>query len=136
MPVIPTYPGVYIEEMPATARTIAGVQTAIAAFVGFTKQGPVNLATTLFNYGDYERNFGGLDPDCEVGYAVQQYFQNGGAQAIVVRCASGAQAASVDILNANGGAVVLSLRAKSEGDWGNNLRVITDYASANPNSSF
>jgi phage tail sheath protein FI len=136
MPVIPTYPGVYIEEMPATARTIAGVQTAIAAFVGFTKQGPVNQAITLFNYGDYERNFGPLDPDCEVGYAVQQYFQNGGAQAIVVRCANAAMSAAVDLMNVNGGSTVLTLTADSQGDWGNYLKVLCDYDTANPTSWF
>ena len=34
MPITPTYPGVYIEEIPSGVRTITGVATSIAAFVG------------------------------------------------------------------------------------------------------
>ena len=33
MPVKPTYPGVYIEELPSGVRTITGVSTSVAAFV-------------------------------------------------------------------------------------------------------
>jgi phage tail sheath protein FI len=34
MPVTPTYPGVYVQEVPSGVRTIAGVATSIAVFVG------------------------------------------------------------------------------------------------------
>ena len=34
MPVAPTFPGVYIEEIPSGVRTITGVATAITAFIG------------------------------------------------------------------------------------------------------
>lgn len=37
MPVTPTYPGVYIEEVPRGVRAITGVATSIAAFVGFAQ---------------------------------------------------------------------------------------------------
>ena len=33
MPVTPTYPGVYIQEIPSGVHTIAGVATSIAAFI-------------------------------------------------------------------------------------------------------
>ncbi len=36
MPINPTYPGVYIEEIPSGVRTITGVATSITAFVGRT----------------------------------------------------------------------------------------------------
>jgi hypothetical protein len=42
MPVTPTYPGVYIEEIPGGVRTITGVATSITAFVGRAQRGPVN----------------------------------------------------------------------------------------------
>ena len=42
MPVTPTYPGVYIEEVPSGVRPITGVATSITAFVGFARRGPVN----------------------------------------------------------------------------------------------
>ena len=47
MPVKPTYPGVYIEEIPSGVRTITGVATSIAAFVGHFPKGLQNEAVTL-----------------------------------------------------------------------------------------
>ena len=34
MPVTVNYPGVYIEELPSSVRTIVGVPTSVTAFVG------------------------------------------------------------------------------------------------------
>ncbi|MEO0078610.1 MAG: phage tail sheath family protein, partial [candidate division WOR-3 bacterium] len=58
MPVTPTYPGVYIEEVPSRVRTITGVATSIAAFVGYTMRGPVDKAVRIYNWGEFEREFG------------------------------------------------------------------------------
>lgn len=85
MPVAVTYPGVYIEELPSGNRTITGVATSITAFVGRTAKGPVNEPRTLFSFGDYERTFGELSDDYPVSFAVNDFFLNGGSQAIVVR---------------------------------------------------
>ena len=35
MPIAPTFPGVYIEEVSSGVRTITGVATSVAAFVDF-----------------------------------------------------------------------------------------------------
>jgi hypothetical protein len=80
-----TYPGVYIQELPSPVHTIAGVATSIAAFVGFTARGIDNRAQAIFSFSDFERLYGGLASNSEVSYAVQQFFQNGGTQAYVVR---------------------------------------------------
>src|SRR5262245_9549791 len=85
MPVTPTYPGVYIEEIPSGVRTITGVATSITAFVGRALRGPVNKATTINSYGDFERIFGGLWVDSTLGYAVRDFYLNGGSQAIIAR---------------------------------------------------
>ena len=53
MPVTPTYPGVYIEEVPSGVRTITGVATSITAFVGRTLRGPINKPVRLQSFGDY-----------------------------------------------------------------------------------
>ena len=58
MAVAPTYPGVYIEEVPSGVHTITGVATSITAFVGFTQSAPVDKAVHIFSFGDYERGFG------------------------------------------------------------------------------
>lgn len=85
MPTTPTYPGVYIEEIPSGVRTITGVATSITAFVGRALMGPVNQAVTINSYGDYERIFGGLWLSSSMSYAVRDFFLNGGGQAIIVR---------------------------------------------------
>ena len=85
MPVTPTYPGVYIEEVPSGVRTITGVATAITAFIGRAPRGPVNDPTRVQNFGDYTRAFGGLSLDSTMSFAVQQFFNNGGTDAIIVR---------------------------------------------------
>jgi uncharacterized protein len=60
MPTTPTYPGVYIEEIPSGVRTITGVATSITAFVGRTRRGPDNEPVTINSFADFERTFGGL----------------------------------------------------------------------------
>jgi phage tail sheath protein FI len=85
MPVTVSYPGVYVQEIPSGSRTIGGVATSITAFVGRTYRGPVNHARTIFNFGDFQRYFGGLSHGYPLGFAVRDFFQNGGSQAIIVR---------------------------------------------------
>ena len=85
MPTTPTYPGVYIEEIPSGVRTITGVATSITAFIGRTRRGPVDQPVTVTNFGDFERIFGGLYIDSTLGHAVRDFYLNGGGYAIVVR---------------------------------------------------
>ena len=137
MPVTPTYPGVYIEEVPSRVRTIVGVSTSIAAFIGYFARGPMDTAVQVFNMGDFEREFGGLDRRSEVTYAVQQFFANGGREAWIIRTASGAQKAAIDLLNAaTGGSARLTVTASNEGVWGNDVRLDVDYATTNPGETF
>jgi hypothetical protein len=137
MPVNPTYPGVYIEEIPSGVRTIMGVSTSVASFIGYFKKGPMNKPVQIFNIGELEREFGGLDSSSEASYAIQQFFLNGGQEAWVVRTASGAVAkANVNILGGIGGATALTVEAISEGQWGNHLRVSIDHNSSDPDTLF
>ena len=138
MPVTVSYPGVYIEEVPSGVRTLVGVATSVTAFVGYTTRGTVNKALQIFNFSDYERGFGGLDVDSPLSYAVQNFFRNGGGQAYVVRVAHGAARAAIGLKNdvAAGGITVLKVEARSEGLWGNGLRLDIDYDTVNPASLF
>ncbi len=122
MPVSPTYPGVYIEEIPSGVRTITGVPTSVTAFVGLAARGPVDDPQFITSYADYERQFGRLGADNPMAYSVFQYYQNGGSLAIVVRVAgTGADPATVDLGD-------VEMRATSPGTWGNQLRVRVDSA--------
>src|SRR4029077_21252454 len=93
MPVNPTFPGVYIEEIPSGVRTITGVATSITAFIGRALRGPTDDSddrpVTINNFGDFERNFGKLHPNSPMGYAVLDFYLNGGAQAVIVRLYKG-----------------------------------------------
>ncbi|MEO5904955.1 MAG: phage tail sheath family protein, partial [Gemmatimonadaceae bacterium] len=140
MPAPPTYPGVFAGEIPSGDRTITGVATSIAAFVGRAAMGPPDNPVTITSFEDYVRNFGKLSLDYPLGFVVRDFYLNGGAQAIVVRVYRALPAqpappaapaspgtppapppatASLAALDAKG----LALEAASPGDWGNTLRV-------------
>jgi hypothetical protein len=139
MPVTTTYPGVYIEEIPSGVRTITGVATSITAFIGYFRRGPMNKAVQVFSMGDFERIYGGLDAESETGYAIQQFFVNGGTQAWIIRTAktNTAKAAAIELKDsANGGANILLATAANEGKWGNNLLIDVDYATTDPTKTF
>lgn len=129
MAVAPTYPGVYIEELPSGVRTIVGVATSITAFIGRTRKGPLNQATRIQSFGDFERNFGALWRESTLSYAVQHFFLHGGKDVIIVRVANGAQLSGIP-LAAGGGQ--LDLEASGEGSWGNSLRAAIDHGVADP----
>jgi phage tail sheath protein FI len=136
-----SYPGVYIEEIASGVRTITGVATSIGAFVDFFAQGPMNEATLVLSFADFERQFGGLDSRSEASYAIQQFFLNGGSQAYVVRTTSAtatnaAAAAAIALQDGVGGTAVLTATAKSPGAWGNNLRIDVDFATTDPTKFF
>jgi phage tail sheath protein FI len=85
MPVAVTYPGVYIQEIPSGVRTITGVATSITAFIGRAVKGPVNEPTVISSFGQFQGTFGGLAQGYPMSYAVQDFYMNGGSQAIIVR---------------------------------------------------
>jgi phage tail sheath protein FI len=91
MPVTPTYPGLYLEELPSQAHSITAAPTSITAFVGYShpyKTRSHQTAVQIFSFSEYEREFGGLYAsglfDTNLGHAVYQFFLNGGSVAYVV----------------------------------------------------
>jgi phage tail sheath protein FI len=155
MPVKPTYPGVYIEEVPSGVRTIIGTATSIAAFVDRFARGPLDRPVQLFGMADFEREFGGLSADSEASYGIQQFFLNGGTECFVVRVAdttspvtptTPATAASTVLrVQPGAGANVLAVRAgrmvgdasaSDPGIWGNNLYLEVDYDTSDPAAAF
>ena len=135
MPASLTYPGVYVTELPSAVHPITGVSTSTAAFVGMASRGPANQPRVLTGWGDYDRIFGGFsklsigDPAAvppamvaspsTLAYSVFQFFQNGGALAIVVRVTpKGATPATLDLRND------VKLDAASAGSWGAKLAAV------------
>jgi phage tail sheath protein FI len=127
MPVQPTYPGVYIEELPSGVRTITGVATSITAFLGRALSGPINEPVTINSYGDFERIFGGLWADSSLGYVVRDFYLNGGSQAIIVRLYRAAAGSPAPVTTAELTVDTLQLQAASQGSWGNQLQALVDH---------
>jgi hypothetical protein len=126
MPAALTYPGVYIEELPSGVHTITGVATSITAFVGSALRGPANDPVRVQSYAEFERQFGGLWNQSTLGYAVSQFFLNGGGDALIVRVTSAGATAKKTI----GG---LPLIAAQPGAQGNNIAItIADATSGTP----
>ncbi|MGG2458236.1 phage tail sheath family protein [Streptomyces sp. RGM 3693] len=131
MPTHTTYPGVYVEELPSSIRSITTVTTSVTAFVGHTRRGPLNEPVRITSFADFERRFGGLTSRSPVAYAVHQFFGNGGADAVIVRVAKAGtgKEAQVTLESTEGRSQcpVLEVHAKEPGIWGDGLRVAVDH---------
>jgi phage tail sheath protein FI len=120
-------PGVYVRELPSGVRSISGVATSNTAFVGCFARGPVNQATRVNSFGEFERIFGGLGTAFDSSYGVRNFFLNGGAVAFIVRVTAGvATTAAVTVPGAAG----LQLVAAFTGVRGNDIRVGIAHAGA------
>ncbi|MFL5801935.1 MAG: phage tail sheath family protein [Roseiflexaceae bacterium] len=117
MPITPTYPGVYIEEIPSGVRTIVGVATSITAFLGRAQRGPTDEPITINSFGDFTRTFGDLHVDYPMTYSVRDFYLNGGQQAIIVRLQKGAAKSKNDDIK---------LEAASPGLWGDKVVYTVD----------
>lgn len=135
MPVAVSYPGVYIQERPSGVRTITGVSTSIALFIGRTKRGIQDRPTRLFNFSDYVRKFGEGSQESEMAHQVRQFFTNGGTQAYIMRIADGASEARVSLHNENGDPTLV-VTAKEAGRSGEQFRIDVDYDTAEPDKTF
>ena len=135
MPLPPTYPGVYVEEVPSGVRTIAGVATSIALFIGWAARGPTDRAVRLSSFADYESHYGGLDQRTLLGYAVRHFFDNGGADAYVIRICKlpGEAPADGDAIPASAVLGDLSVEAASPGEWANKYGVRLTQRASDPN---
>lgn len=120
MPLPLSYPGVYIEEIPSGVRTITGVATSITAFIGRAKQGSVDEPIFINSYGDFERIFGGLWEGSALGFAVRDFYLNGGSQAIIIRLSKNAEKKIFSITVGN---TPVTLEAENPGEWANGLEV-------------
>ncbi len=133
MPAVLNYPGVYIEEVRSTVRTITGVATSVTAFVGRARKGPMDndaqglSPVRVRSFGEFERVFGGLWEEAPMSFALNQYFQNGGGEALVIRVGAGASLAAASLaLNDDVAALALTLTAANPGSWGAGVEVTID----------
>ncbi|MEM9092368.1 MAG: phage tail sheath C-terminal domain-containing protein [Cyanobacteria bacterium P01_F01_bin.53] len=134
-PVQVSYPGVYIQEIPSGVRTITGVSTSIAAFVGMVQRGRLNVPINVLNFTDYERAFGSDTSMSEMADQVRLFFQNGGQNAYIMRIAEGAMQAAVTLSN-EFNQPTIKFAAKDFGLIGESVRFTVDYDTPQPESTF
>jgi phage tail sheath protein FI len=135
MPVSPTYPGVYVQEVPSGVRTIVGVSTSVAMFLGTSKKGPIDRPIQCLNYASFRNRFGEDPTAGRLAQYIKLFFLNGGTNCYVMRIANGATAATVILQNEAGGSV-LRLDAKDLGLAGENIRAIVTYNGPQPEVTF
>jgi len=101
-------PGVYIEETSFRTKTIEGVSTSTAGFVGPARSGPVSGQPELItSLADFQRIYGDLEDliftdqaNPQVNYlahAVRAFFEEGGRRLFVQRVFNAPRAAGFDI---------------------------------------
>ncbi|MFG2794547.1 phage tail sheath family protein [Streptomyces sp. NPDC048419] len=143
---MPTYlsPGVYVEEVASGSRPIAGVGTAVAAFVGFAEKGPFNEPTLITNWSQFVQRFGDFSEDYYLARSIYGYFLNGGGAAYVVRLGNHQQEEEEKpryakaVLPAAGGSdrPALTVRAMQEGVSGDEVSIDVAEASEHSNDNF
>lgn len=96
-------PGVYVEEIPTLAPSVASVATAVPIFIGYTEKGPLLKPIRIDTMLDYVNLFGGANPsafeingdntitraDADTNkflmyYGLSLYFQNGGGSCYIL----------------------------------------------------
>jgi len=104
-------------------RAIERVAAGVTAFVGRTLKGPVAQPVTIRSFAGFQQIFGGLWQPSSVSYAVEQFFDNGGRQAIIVRAINGARSSTLAL---PAGGTQLKLMAVNPGSR-EYLRAAVDY---------
>ena len=115
--------GLQVEEELGPDRAITRLGTARAAFVGRTLRGPINRPILITTFTEFQHVFGGLWQPSPLGYAVEQFFDHGGREALIVRVVNGARSATLTLRAGEG---ELRLRAVRPGTR-EYLRAGVDY---------
>lgn len=137
-------PGVYVEEVSFRPKSIEGLSTSVAGFIGPTRYGPVGGTPELLtSFSDYERIYGGLDAlrygtTDQVNYlahAVRAFFDNGGTKLYVTRVYESTETEDPDQGQAwwgLGSPATATLRARFPGRGGEQRITFVLKASPNP----
>jgi hypothetical protein len=117
-------PGVYVEEYDNTPRSIEGVGTSTAGFIGFAEKGAtVGAPALVTNFKSFTKQFGGFLSEYTHGEyrflanSVEQFFANGGTRCYVSRVVPS------DATAAKKKSGILTVTAANEGKWGNRIQV-------------
>ncbi len=119
----PLITGIQVAEQSGPEQGITRAPTALTAFVGRTLRGPVDRPVVIESFSEYQAVFGGLWQPSTLSYAVEQYFDNGGRTALIVRVVNGGRPPTLTLL---AGGEQLTLQALQPGTR-EFLRASVDY---------
>ena len=143
--VTPTYPGVYVQEVSSGVSPIESAGTSTAAFIGIAEKGRLNVPLKIYNFTEYQKEYGGFLKDYYLTHSVYQFFNNGGSQCYVIRIGgqplNPARVALKDRQESNqqnnvSSQISLTISAKSDGLWGNQLAFEVEAGTNDPNNEF
>jgi Bacteriophage tail sheath protein len=115
--------GITVIEAAGADQPIVRLPTATTGFVGRALRGPVNRPVRIRGFAEFQQVFGGLWQPSMLAYAVEQFFDNGGREAVVVRVVNGGTPATISLPC---GEATLTLEALSPGSR-EVLRASVDY---------
>lgn len=136
----PTYPGVYVEEVSSGVRPITAASTSTAAFIGQAEKGLIGGPVKIYNFTEFQDQYGDFLSGAYLAHAVYQFFNNGGGSCYIIRVAEGE--ATADIVLRDRHATVatrqpsLTIAANSPGAWGNGLIIAIADGTNDPTNEF
>lgn len=131
-------PGTYIEVRSEGLIGVGGIITGNIGIVGTASKGVLNTPKTLSSYtealdefGDYNAWEDGKSGELTLVRALEQIYNNNGAATVIaVRVANNAQKAEYKVKSTSGNCA--KLLAKSEGTWGNDIKINIFAATEDP----
>src|SRR5436305_1272922 len=122
-------PGTYIEVRSEGLISVGGISTGNIGVVGTASRGPVDKVVILGSYAEALDTFGSYDKwpapadtttvPLTLTRILEQIFRAGGSTVYAVRVADATPAAATWDVKDSGGAIILTLSAKSPGSWAN-----------------
>ena len=136
----PTYPGVYVEEVSSGVRPITAASTSTAAFIGQAQKGPIGEPVKIYNYTEFQDQYGDFLTGAYLAHSVLQFFNNGGGSCYIVRVAEGEATADITLTDRHTTVLSrlpsLTIAANSPGAWGNGLIIAIADGSNDPDNEF
>ncbi len=119
-------PGVYVEEQSTGSKSVDGVSTSTAGFLGQTVRGPVE-PQLITSYNQFERIYGSSPKESDLDVSVNGFFKNGGSRCYVARVtADDPNDVATRKLIDDDKEDVLEVEAVGPGEWGSNVAVIIE----------
>jgi phage tail sheath protein FI len=119
-------PGVYVEEVESGSKSVEGVSTSTAGFLGETERGPVE-PKLLTSFSEFERTFGSSPQSSDLDVAVDGFFKNGGSRCYVGRVAAAEPTDVATTTLVDGDRTdVIDVAAIGPGEWGGSIAAIVE----------